>query len=180
MNINIADIKRPSSMLNEEQYWRARSVNGSNQLLIRLRAEHDYNIRMPAKPNCKKPSRSSKQVIPQIAVYPVIPPDEPYQPTIVPTTRQIQEVVAEHYGITRAQLIGTSRKLRFMIPRHAAVYIARTVTRFSTLQLGRFFGGKDHTVILNSENRMKKLMRDDADVAQTIAVLIEQITGLQQ
>lgn len=178
MNISITDIKRPSNMLNEEQYWRARSVIGSNQLLIRLRAEHDCNMQMPAKLKRKKPA--SKPIAVPIAVYPVIPPDEPYQPTIVPTVRQIQEVVAGYYGITRAELIGTSRTLKFMIPRHAAVYIARQVTKFSTLQLGRFFGNKDHTVILNSENRLKALMRRDANLAHDVAFLIESITGVQK
>lgn len=178
MNVNITDIKRPSNMLNEEQYWRARSVIGSNQLLIRLRAEHDCNMQMPAKLKRKKPV--SKPIAAPIAVYPVIPPDEPYQPTIVPTVRQIQEVVAEYYGITRAQLIGTSRTIKYMIPRHVAVYLACHITKFSTLQLGRFFGNKDHTCIISSRRRTKELMRRDAELAHNVALLFRKITGVQQ
>lgn len=181
MNVNIEDIKRPCNMLDEAGYWRARAVIGSNKLLIRLKAEHDCNMRLP-EGGLKKPKlKPATLTDTPLPVYPVIPVSvEPYEPSNRPTVRQIQDAVAKHYGITRPQLIGKSRTLEFMIPRHVAVYIARQVTGLSTLQLGRFFGNKDHTCILSSEKRMRSLMQKDADLAHTIAFLIEKITGVQQ
>jgi chromosomal replication initiation ATPase DnaA len=113
-------------------------------------------------------------------VYPIIPPEDPYVPTTTPSVRLIQNVVASYYEITRAQLIGKGRIRSLMKPRHIAVYLARELTGFSTLQLGRFFGNKDHTVILNSEKRIKTAILQDDDLALDIATLIQRITGVQQ
>lgn len=178
MNVNIEDIKRPCNMLDEAGYWRARAVIGSNKLLIRLRAEHDCNMRLPEGRMKKHRPKPEAPLIP--IVYPVLPKDEPGSPTHIPSARSIQDAVASYYGITRNQLIGHRRIHKFMIPRHVAVYICRQLTKFSTLQLGRFFGGKDHTSMINSERRIEAAILTDSDLAFDIATLIERITGVQQ
>ena len=176
MNINLKTLRRLDECDGTGGYWRARSVMGSRALLIRIRAEHDANMKLPE--GWRKPRRAAPPEPP--IIYPVIPKEEPYVPTTAPTVRSIQNIVANYYEISRADLIGMGRTANLMKPRHIAVYLSRELTGFSTNQLGRFFGGKDHTVVLNSERRIKSVILKDEDLAFDIATLIERITGVQQ
>lgn len=176
MNIDFKTLKRQDQIDGTGGYWRARAVIGSRALLIRIRAEHDANMRPPE--GWRKRQRTAPPEPP--IIYPVIPKEDPYVPTTTPTVRSIQNIVAKYYGISRADLIGTGRTASLMKPRHVAVYLARELTGFSTNQIGRFFGNKDHTVVLNSEKRIKAVILKDSDIAFDIATLIERITGVQQ
>ena len=139
-----------------EAYWRANAIEGSNKLLIRLKAQFIYEPKHPVK---REPALSC---------------------TRNPTVRDIQDRVCEFYHVKRADLLGHRRSRDIVIPRHIAVYIAFELTDFSTLQLGRFFGGKDHATMINSVRRIKAGILKDADLAFDIAALIEDITGVQQ
>jgi hypothetical protein len=178
MNISLKDLAREDAINGTNGYWRARAIMGSRALLIRMRAEHDYNMKRPEGWTKPKPKAPPKPLPP--IVFPVIPPVEPYVPTITPSVRSIQDAVASYYGVSRTNLIGKRRTANLMKPRHVATYLAREITKFSTLQLGRFFGNKDHTVILNSVNKMSRQMLVDDDLAFDIATLFEIITGHQQ
>lgn len=177
------DGKQIKNYHDTESYWRCEARIGSEKLLQRLRDEFDANMVRPK--SVVKPRRMSKlkqdpAPVMVVVVWPVIPREEPYTPLVVPTVRQIQEAVCNYYRVHRSQLIGPRRTANLMKPRHVAVYLARELTKFSTIQIGRFFGGKDHTCTINSVRRIKHLLPIDEELAFDIATLFVIITGVQQ
>lgn len=67
------------------------------------------------------------------------------------TVREIKQSVARHYGITVADLEAPSRKKRFAHPRQIAMALSYRVLKprgYSSPQIGREFGGRDHTTVL--------------------------------
>lgn len=75
------------------------------------------------------------------------------------------------WGITRDELIGHDRHSKFMLPRHAAIVVARRVTGFSFPDLGRRFGGRDHTSIIHAVRRADHHAGLQAAIAELMAAL---------
>jgi chromosomal replication initiator protein len=76
---------------------------------------------------------------------------------------EIQEQVASSFGISRAELVGSSRAAAPLRARQVAIFLTRELTDLSLPQIGRLFGGRDHSTILNSLRRMEaNLAGDDA------------------
>jgi hypothetical protein len=81
------------------------------------------------------------------------------------TMRDIaMEVLARFPGVTLADIQGSRRTKLFTFPRHVAMYeIARQMPHKSYPEIGRFFGGKDHTSVLHSVRKMKAKYENDSD-----------------
>lgn len=80
------------------------------------------------------------------------------------TCKQIQEAVAEQYGLTALDLIGPSKERRIAYPRQIAIKLCRDVTDLSSPQLGARFGGRDHSTILDQAKAANRRIRASADV----------------
>lgn len=95
-------------------------------------------------------------------------------PMIIPQLALILDEVAARHGVKASEIRGYSRGQRIARPRHEFVWIARSYKlangrhRFSTTQIGRFLGNRDHTTVISSFRRHEKLMRD---------ALIERLKG---
>jgi hypothetical protein len=71
----------------------------------------------------------------------------------------VWEVLAEHPGVTVADLKGHRRNRRITLPRQVAMYEVYTQRKDMTLPaIGRWFGGKDHTTVLHAVRKMRKMM----------------------
>jgi hypothetical protein len=66
------------------------------------------------------------------------------------TVAHIKKVVANAYGLDPSDLAGSSRKQRETKPRHVAIALAKELTDCSTTMIGRAFGGRNHTTVINS------------------------------
>ena len=55
-----------------------------------------------------------------------------------------------------------------MTARHIAMYLSRELTNFSLPMIGDYFGGKDHTTVLHSYNKIKRQLKTDNDLKLTI------------
>ena len=66
------------------------------------------------------------------------------------TTDLIIQIVAEHYGISKNDIIGKKKPKEIAIPRHISVYLCRDMTDSTLQEIGKAFGGRDHSTILNS------------------------------
>jgi hypothetical protein len=76
--------------------------------------------------------------------------------------RVIIRIVAERFGVTVADIMGSERSHRGCRPRHAAMWIARQLLPHRSLPaLGRRFGGKDHTTVISAIKRVDRLMADN-------------------
>jgi len=91
------------------------------------------------------------------------------------TPELIIDCVAEYYGITAAVLKGTSRKKEIATARHIAVYLTREMTQMSLPRIGDAFGGRDHTTILNSCDKVTQML-ETSQMKSTVADLKKIIT----
>ncbi|QDP48368.1 MAG: putative bacterial DnaA helix-turn-helix protein [Prokaryotic dsDNA virus sp.] len=88
------------------------------------------------------------------------------------TSLDIKRIVAHHYGITVDDLCGPSRKRDYAHPRQVAYWMMQKHAGLSTTQIGRQFGGRDHTTVMFGISRAKaRAMLKDGDVK---AMTIEQ------
>jgi chromosomal replication initiator protein len=98
----------------------------------------------------------------------VVPRTRSQRPTSV---EEIQQRVAEGFGISRAELVGSSRAATPLRARQVAIYLTRDLTDLSLPQIGRLYGGRDHTTVLNSLRRVEAGLDDDADLAEKVREL---------
>jgi chromosomal replication initiator protein len=74
-----------------------------------------------------------------------------------PTVASIMKCVAEFYGTSIEDMTGYRRSRPFVRPRHIAMWLARHLTTLSLPQIGRAFGGRDHTTVLHGVRKVDKL-----------------------
>jgi len=84
---------------------------------------------------------------------------------------EIQRKVAEHYHIRLADLVGPKRLRSFARPRQVAMYLAKTMTSRSLPDIGRRFGGRDHTTIIHGVRKIEELMGIDSQIADDLELL---------
>ena len=88
---------------------------------------------------------------------------------------QVQQVVAAHYNITVEDLKSKKRNANISVPRQVAMYICRIVLEESLPKIGMEFGGKDHTTVMHSVDKIKKEITNDASFKNEIDKLISKI-----
>jgi chromosomal replication initiator protein len=91
------------------------------------------------------------------------------------TVDQIQKAVAEHYGLKQADIISERRARIVARPRQAAMWIAKQITTRSLPDIGRRFGGRDHTTVLHAVRRIEALKQDDAVLARDLDAIIRKL-----
>ena len=77
------------------------------------------------------------------------------------TIEDIQKRVCHFYEIKVADMLSSKRSQNITRPRHVAMYLCKQLTTKSLPEIGRKFGGKDHTSVLHSVRKIEKLMPDD-------------------
>lgn len=83
----------------------------------------------------------------------------------------IQRKVAEHYNIRLADMMGPKRARTVARPRQIAMYLSKHLTSRSLPEIGRRFGGRDHTTIMHGVRKIEELSSDDLGLAEDIALL---------
>jgi len=93
------------------------------------------------------------------------------------TVDQIQKAVAEHYSLTQADLISERRARAVARPRQVAMWLAKQITTRSLPDIGRRFGGRDHTTVLHAVRRIESLKGEDPAIARDVDVLLRKLRG---
>jgi len=93
------------------------------------------------------------------------------------TVDQIQKAVAEHYGLKQADLISERRARAVARPRQAAMWLAKQITTRSLPDIGRRFGGRDHTTVLHAVRRIEALRAEDPALERDLDVLLRKLRG---
>lgn len=83
----------------------------------------------------------------------------------------ILRVVSKHYGVTRADLLSSRRTANVVRPRQIAMYLAKVLTLRSLPEIGRRFGGRDHTTVLHAVRKIEGLVQGDKALSEEIEVL---------
>ena len=87
------------------------------------------------------------------------------------TIEEIQRKVAEHYNIRLADMIGPKRLRTIARPRQVAMYLAKQLTPRSLPEIGRRFGGRDHTTIMHGVRKIEELMASDSQLSDDLQLL---------
>jgi chromosomal replication initiator protein len=83
----------------------------------------------------------------------------------------IQRVVARHYNVSKADLLSARRTRTIVRPRQIAMYLAKVLTPRSLPEIGRRFGGRDHTTVLHAVRKIEDLIQGDKTLAEEIELL---------
>jgi chromosomal replication initiator protein len=101
------------------------------------------------------------------AVRDLIRPQEPKRVKI----EDIQRIVARQYNVSRSDLLSSRRTANVVRPRQIAMYLAKTLTLRSLPEIGRRFGGRDHTTVLHAVRKIEGLVGNDNMLAEEIELL---------
>jgi chromosomal replication initiator protein len=93
------------------------------------------------------------------------------------TIEEIQRKVAEHYNIRLSDMIGPKRLRNIARPRQVAMYLAKQLTPRSLPEIGRRFGGRDHTTIMHGVRKIEELMTTDSQLADDLQLLRRLLQG---
>lgn len=83
----------------------------------------------------------------------------------------IQRIVAKHYQVSRADILSSRRTQNVVRPRQVAMYLAKTLTLRSLPEIGRRFGGRDHTTVLHAVRKIDDLVKSDRTLADEVELL---------
>jgi chromosomal replication initiator protein len=87
----------------------------------------------------------------------------------------IQRIVARQYNVSRADLLSSRRTANVVRPRQVAMYLAKVLTLRSLPEIGRRFGGRDHTTVLHAVRKIENLTNTDTSFAEEIESLKRQL-----
>jgi len=87
------------------------------------------------------------------------------------TVDEIQRQTAEYFNIRLADLLSERRSRNIVRPRQIAMYLAKEMTRNSLPEIGRRFGGRDHTTVMHSIRKIDDLLVDDANLSEDLTRL---------
>ncbi len=90
---------------------------------------------------------------------------------------RILAAVAAHYDVEPAEILAHRRTAGVVMPRQVAMYLAKTLTGRSLPDIGRRFGGRDHTTILHGVRKITALLKSDAALAEDVAALSAELVG---
>ncbi len=93
------------------------------------------------------------------------------------TIDEIQRKVAEHYNIRMSDMHSARRSRQVARPRQVAMYLAKQLTARSLPEIGRKFGGRDHTTVMHAVRKIDELMAEDAQIAQDVEIVRRALTG---
>jgi chromosomal replication initiator protein len=91
------------------------------------------------------------------------------------TMESIVRTVAEHFSMQPSQLKMKSNTKQIAFPRQIAMYLVKELTRASLPEIGRYFGGKHHTTVLHSVQKIEELRQRDEVLNNLIHKLIDSV-----
>ncbi len=91
------------------------------------------------------------------------------------TPTRIIGVVANYYRITKKDIIGKSRKKELVLPRHIAIYLIREIIGIGYTEIGKHFGGRDHSTIISAVRSIDKSMKMDKALKLAISSLEQKV-----
>lgn len=87
----------------------------------------------------------------------------------------IQKITAEYFKIPAEQIVGKGKTVEVATARQIAMYIARNYTTYSLKTIGKFFGGRDHSTVIHSINKIADLLNQDSLLKFRVDELIKKL-----
>ena len=95
------------------------------------------------------------------------------------TIDQIINAVTKRYGVRPADLQGRKRSRSVSLPRQICMYLARNLTRHSLVEIGGYFGGRDHSTVLYANRTIEEMRKEDVSLRATLEHLTQEIQTTQ-
>ncbi len=111
------------------------------------------------------------KVLAQDAIRNIAADEEPG----VITIDQIQKAVANSYRMTLVELVAKSNARQYSLPRQVAMYLCKQLTKHSFPEIGRAFGGKHHTTVMHSVEKIDSLVSHDSELRKRIRDITEAV-----
>jgi chromosomal replication initiator protein len=89
----------------------------------------------------------------------------------------VVNAVADAFGVSVEQLVGSNRSRDIALPRHVAMYLLRKEVNVSLPQIGEAFGGRDHTTVMHACSKVADLIERDDRLRRQILQIREQLFG---
>ncbi len=93
------------------------------------------------------------------------------------TIDEIQRRVSDHFRIRQSEMASARRAREVARPRQIAMYLAKQLTPRSLPEIGRRFGGRDHTTVIHAVRQIEKLRSTDAELDADVRLLLRQLEG---
>ena len=93
------------------------------------------------------------------------------------TVDEIQKTVADHFNLKQADLLSERRTRAVARPRQIAMWLCKQHTTRSYPDIGRRFGGRDHTTVLHGVRKIEELMAQDDQIARDVEALTRKLRG---
>lgn len=100
------------------------------------------------------------------------------EPGRIVLIRDILAVTAKHYGVSVEDIKSARRQWSVVRPRQVAMFVAKCLTRRSLPDIGRHFGGRDHTTVLHGVRKIERLRAEDPQLNAEIETIINIVRGL--
>jgi chromosomal replication initiator protein len=107
----------------------------------------------------------------------ITPVLNPMMETVEVTPQDILVIVSKHFNVSIEDMKSSSRRREISTARQMGMYLMRHHTDLSLPKIGDVFGGKDHTTVLYSCDKIEQQKLTNAEIVRTIRLLAEQITG---
>jgi chromosomal replication initiator protein len=93
------------------------------------------------------------------------------------TIDEIIRKVAEHYNLRMTDMMSPRRARQVARPRQVAMYLAKTLTSRSLPEIGRRFGGRDHTTVIHAVRKVEELKGSDSQISEDVELLRRMLEG---
>jgi len=94
------------------------------------------------------------------------------------TVNRIQKEVAEHFDIRLADMTSKRRPANIAFPRQIAMYLARTMTDLSLVEIGQAFGGRDHGTVIHAGKKVEQKIEESKETRQAVAMLSTRLSNM--
>src|SRR6476620_10369592 len=100
-------------------------------------------------------------------------------PRALPSINKVQEVVARRWGVTPEGLRSKARIKTLTVPRQIAMYLARDLLEMQLVEIGQAFGGRDHSTVIHSVDKVQRQMQRDRSFRDRIELARQELTAAQ-
>lgn len=83
--------------------------------------------------------------------------------------------VAEKFDVTFEDLVSKSRHSKIVLPRFISIYLCRKLTDLTTTDIGKEFGDRDHSTVLNAMNNIDKMMIENEEFREQLEDMISEL-----
>src|SRR6266480_3201571 len=96
----------------------------------------------------------------------------------MPSIDRVQEVVARRWGVTPEGLRSKARTKTLTVPRQVAMYLARDMLQMQLVEIGQAFGGRDHSTVIHSVDKVERQMMRDRTFKERVEMARQELSAL--